>query len=112
MPHDPSIEKCIQSCTRCHRVCLEAINYCLIHGHIAPSHLRILLDCAEICATAANFVTRNSDVHRQVCTACAAACRACASSCMQYKDDAIMQACAQICLECADVCEQNSGHLA
>jgi hypothetical protein len=110
MPHDPSVQKCIDVCTRCHGVCLETLNYCLAgSGHIAPSHIRILLDCAEICQTSANFLVRNSDVHRQVCAACAATCMACASSCTQLTGDEVMERCALTCRQCADTCQELTG---
>src|SRR6516162_1479562 len=110
MPHDPTVQKCIEICTQCHEACLETLSHCLRSGHTAPSHLRILMDCAEICQTSANFLMRNSDVHRELCAACAAACTACASSCLQFVGDVAMKPCEEICRECADACTELAGH--
>src|SRR5690349_19067682 len=50
-----SLEQCIENCTRCHRICLETA---ALHfrgegraGKVPESHIRLLLDCAEICQT-------------------------------------------------------------
>src|SRR5262245_976651 len=109
MPHDPSVQRCIEICTLCHEACLETLSHCLRSGHTAPSHLRILLDCAEICQTNANLLIRNSDVHRPVCAACAAACTACASSCVQFLGDEDMKRCGEICRQCAEACTDLAG---
>jgi hypothetical protein len=110
MPHDFSIQKCIQLCTHCHEVCLETLSDCLRRPeHVAPSHIRILLDCSEMCQTSANFLIRNSDVHRQACAACAAACLACASSCSQFVGDEAMKRCLEACRQCAEACSELAG---
>ena len=106
MPHDPKVQRCIELCTQCHEACMETLSHCVRSGHSSPSHLRILLDCAEICQTSANCLIRNSDVHRQVCAACAAACEACASSCRQFVADEEMKRCEEICRECAEACSE------
>jgi hypothetical protein len=35
----------------------------------------LLLDCAEICQTAANFMLRNSELHSRTCAVCARSLR-------------------------------------
>ena len=54
--------------------CYEmAINHCLDTGgkHVEPAHLRLMLDCAEICQTSANFRLNGSDLHHLTCGVCA-----------------------------------------
>jgi len=101
------IEQCIENCLYCHRLCLEAITYCLEKGEqqAESSHLRLLLDCAEICQTSADFMLRGSEVHTTLCTACAQICERCAESCERFGEDAKMQACAAICHRCAESCQ-------
>jgi hypothetical protein len=100
-----------KTCTRCHEACLETLSLCLTRsGHSPPSHVRILLDCAEICQTSTDFLIRNSDIHRQVCAACAATCLACASSCAQFVGDDDMKCCEEICRQCAEACNEVAGH--
>lgn len=99
---------CIQDCTRCHTVCLESVVYCLNKGgkHAQPDHIRLLLDCAEICQTSANFMLRMSPQHGLTCGACAEICDRCADSCNSFMDDLQMQACAQVCRKCAASCRE------
>lgn len=103
------MQMCIQNCTVCHQVCAQTVIYCLEKGgqHASPTHIRTLVDCGEICATSANFMMRNSDLHASVCRACAEACLACAQSCEQFGDqDEVMKSCADICRRCAESCQK------
>ena len=73
--------------------------------HVEATHIRTLLDCAEICQTSANFMLRGSDEHKRTCAACAAVCQRCAEECARVTDDPVMQDCAETCRRCADSCE-------
>lgn len=107
----PEMRRCIDECPSCHDVCAECVPHCLELGgpHAAPEHIRMLLDCAEICATSANFMLRNSDMHGDVCEVCADACDACAASCESLSDDAMMSRCAEECRRCAKSCREMAG---
>lgn len=102
------MEECITNCQDCHHICLETINYCLQKGgqHANAAHIRLLLDCAEICQTSANFMLRGSDLHIRTCGVCAELCEHCAQGCTQMGDDAQMQVCADACRRCADSCRR------
>jgi hypothetical protein len=102
---------CIEICTECHRSCLETVQQCLRMGgkHADPEHIRLLLDCAEICETSADFMTRASPLHHLTCGACAEICRACADACRRL-GDAAMKACADVCERCAESCARMAGH--
>jgi hypothetical protein len=103
---NPEMMQCIETCRECARVCLStATNQCLEMGgeHVAPMHFRTMLDCAEICETAADFMLRNSYLHTSVCRACAEVCEACAVSCEQIGD---MQECVDVCRRCASECRK------
>lgn len=99
---------CIRECEQCHSECLETVQHCLRKGgrHAEAEHVRLLLDCAEICQTSANFMTRGSDLHVETCRACAAVCEACAESCERMADDPQMKRCAEACRSCAKSCQQ------
>ena len=99
---------CIQKCHSCHDVCLESVTHCLEMGgeHARPEHIRLLLDCAEICQTSANFMLRVSDLHTRTCAVCAEVCERCAQDCERFTDDRMMQQCAQICRSCAQSCRE------
>lgn len=102
---DSAMKQCIEECMDCHASCLEAFANCLsLEGpHKEADHLRLLLDCAEICQTAANFMLRQSPSHAAVCGVCAQLCRECAEDCARFEDKQ-MQACAESCRRCAASC--------
>lgn len=104
------MQRCIQDCQTCHQVCIETVTHCLQKGgkHAAPEHIRLLLDCAEICQTSANFMQRNSDLHGRTCGVCAEVCEACARSCDELADDEVMKRCADECRRCAASCREMS----
>lgn len=103
---DHDMKACIDECEKCHRVCVETVRYCLEKGgrHAAPKHILLLIDCAEICQTNANFMLRGSAVHQAICGACAKTCERCAESCESIGDDAQVKACAKTCRACAESC--------
>lgn len=105
------MQACIENCQDCRAVCLETINHCLEMGgeHASPEHIRLLQDCAQICATSADFMLRSSDYHPQVCGVCADICEACAQSCESLATgdaEAFMKRCADICRQCAESCRR------
>jgi hypothetical protein len=103
------MQRCIEACVECHETCLQmAMNHCLEKGgkHVEPDHFRLMLNCAEICQTSANFMISNSRLHRRVCGVCAEVCDACAKSCEEVGD---MDECVQTCRRCADSCRRMAG---
>jgi hypothetical protein len=105
MPHQGTdhisedMRRCIQHCLDCHSICLETVAYCLQRGgkHTEAGHIRLLLDCAEICQTSANFMLCGSELHGRTCDVYAEVCERCARDCEQFGDDAMMRACAEMC---------------
>lgn len=108
------VRRCIQDCLACHEICLQTTTYCLQMGgeHAQPGHIRLLLDCAEICQTCANFMLRGSDLHGWVCRVCADVCIRCAKECERFGEDDKMTACADICHRCAASCQKAESQLA
>lgn len=108
MHHDTNA--CTDACLACARDCLAtATTYCLAKGgdHAEPVHMRLMLDCAEICRTAADFMIRGSEQHHLVCAVCAEVCTECALSCDRLHDDR-MHHCAEVCRHCAELCRSMS----
>jgi hypothetical protein len=103
-----AMQQCIDECLSCHRVCVETTQHCLQMGgrHAEASHIRLMLDCAEICQTSANFMLRGSDLHAHTCGVCAEVCQRCAEDCERFGDDQMMMQCAQACRRCAESCRQ------
>ncbi len=102
------MEQCIENCLTCHRLCLETVAHCLQMGgeHAAPAHIGLLLDCAEICQTSANFMIRGSAFHSRTCGVCAEVCARCAEDCERFGDDQQMKDCAEACRRCAESCDR------
>lgn len=100
----PEMQECIQNCQQCHSSCLGmAATHCLEMGgkHVEPAHFRLMLDCAQICQTSADFMLRGSALHARTCGVCAEVCDACAESCQRIGD---MQECVDACRRCAESC--------
>lgn len=103
------MRECIEACQKCHDVCLQmAMNHCLELGgkHVAPEHFKLMMNCAEICQTAANFMLSDSPLRHSVCAVCAEVCEACALSCNSVGQ---MSKCIEACKSCAEKCEQMAG---
>jgi hypothetical protein len=103
------MQQCIDECTACHAICLQTTSHCLELGgkHADPAHIRLLLDCAEICQTSSNFMLRGSDLHQRTCAVCAQVCRACAEDCERMAaGDEMMLDCAEQCRRCAEFCDR------
>jgi hypothetical protein len=106
------MRRCIDECLNCHRICIETVNHCLsLDGrHAEARHIRLILDCAQISATSADFMLRTSDYHTRLCGICAELCAASADSCQELgPHDATMQRCVQICRRCGDACGRMTG---
>ena len=98
------MQDAITACLDCHSMCLGmAMTYCLEKGgrHVEQKHLSLMLNCAELCQTSANFMLSDSPLHGRVCLICAEACEACAKSCEQVGD---MRDCVEECQACAKSC--------
>ena len=102
---------CISNCEECARHCTHLVSYCLNLGgaHADAGHIRLLLDCAGICRTAAEFMARGSTLHGLVCHPCAQICDRCAVDCERFEDDDEMAMCAAACRRCAESCREMSG---
>ncbi|PWC97614.1 four-helix bundle copper-binding protein [Azospirillum sp. TSO5] len=110
MAGSPSMDDCIRNCTDCHTICLETVAHCLTKGgaHAEAGHIRLLLDCVDICRTSADFIIRGSRFHHLTCGACAEICAACADDCDRMADDSMMKRCAEMCRRCAESCRSMS----
>lgn len=103
------MQECINNCLECHRICVATAGHCLDMGgkHASREHQTTLLDCAQICATSADFMLRQSPMHGMVCATCAEACRRCADACERMAGgDQTMQQCAEVCRRCAESCKR------
>jgi hypothetical protein len=101
-----TLEDCRKHCLACHHICLDmAMRHCLQSGvkYTEPVHFRLMLNCAEMCQTNANFILSSSELLMLTCGVCAEICRRCAASCEALGE---MDACVEACRSCADSCER------
>lgn len=106
-PND--MQRGIDRCLDCYQTCFStAMSHCLPEGgkHIEGRYLGLMLNCAELCRTTAEFMMSNSPLHGRVCAACAEVCDACAESCEQVGG---MAECVQACRACAESCREMSA---
>jgi hypothetical protein len=99
----------MESCTQCHQTLMHtAMQYSLPHGgkQLMPEHFRLLVNCAELCQTTANFQLSDSPFCRQLSLLNAQMCEACAASCEEIGD---LDDCVQACRQCADCCRSTHG---
>jgi hypothetical protein len=106
--HTREMQECIDNCTECHAICVATITHCLQMGgkHAEAAHIGLLMDCAQICATSADFMLRGSPMHSRTCAACAEICARCAEECARMGSDDMMQRCAEACRRCAESCRR------
>lgn len=110
--NEQPMQECITHCWECRNECQKALfSHCLLAGgeHVKQNHVKLMTDCIQICQIAADFMTRESPFHKNICEVCAKICDACAESCAALKDEA-MQQCAEVCRRCAESC-RNMGKM-
>lgn len=103
------MRKCIDLCLDCHAVCTEVASRIMYNSmqHSEGKRLVVLLDCAQICLTHADFIARQSEHYSELAKLCADICRQCTKSCEQHVDaDEKMKECASICRKCEESCRK------
>lgn len=97
------VEACIAACGNCSRVCLHHVRHCLEMGgeHADAAHIAMLLTCANVCRTAAELMTIDSEWYPTMCELCAQVCEECAEACAAMDD---MEDCVAACRQCAQSC--------
>lgn len=103
-----AVQQAIDDCKECHAICVQTIQYSIQYGssHVAPDHLRLLEDCAQICQLSEDLMLRSSFSSPAICEVCASVCDYCAVSCDQMGEgtNAQLRACADQCRRCAQSC--------
>jgi hypothetical protein len=101
---------CMAECGACGETCAKTVSFCKREGgaHAAAAHLKLMSDCATMCKTSKDFMSKGSDFQKQVCKVCADACSKCADSCATLKGKA-MADCAAQCRKCATTCTKMAG---
>lgn len=105
---------CIEACFECSQTCTACADACLSEEKVAElvKCIRTNLDCADICATTGNVLSRHTgydaNITRGILAACRDACRACADECEAH---ASMHEHCRVCAEACRRCEQACADL-
>jgi hypothetical protein len=107
MPHETTMEECINACRRCAEVCEDSADKSQkIHDITQYTHLAaVMLQCAYICRK--NIEQLEAGSH-EGCAYCGQICSECADECNKHRFDFIVE-CALVCQECAFVCRKMSN---
>lgn len=103
--HEDMRLECLRNCTECHNVCLEMSVQPQVVTKLGADDVKLLLNCAEMCATCADFLDTNSPYHPLICGTCSTICDACTQMCERSGLD-VLRSCATTCSTCADSCRR------
>jgi Domain of Unknown Function (DUF326) len=101
-----------QSCIDACNACAEACEYCATCDlrekdvKTMASCAQLNRDCANICWTASQFMSRDSEYSKQLCNICADICDACTKECERHIEMEHCQKCAQACRQCTEECRK------
>ena len=105
--------ECLKACHDCAATCTVCADACLSEDQVQMLRrcIRLNLDCADICATTASVLARQTQpdpaVLRAQLQACAAACRSCGDECASHaQHHEHCRVCAESCRRCADACDR------
>ena len=56
------LQECLHNCTECHQICLQVSVSTEVVGKLGAGDVKLLLNCAELCATCADFLATRSRV--------------------------------------------------
>jgi hypothetical protein len=101
------VQQCLDDSLDCYKICSKTTINCLSMGgkHAKSEHIQLLMDCAKICNTNADFIMRNSTYYPQTCGICADICDECGDECDKFDED-FMKECAEMCRRCAESCRE------
>jgi hypothetical protein len=100
----------IQACVECAEECEHCANACLDEQDVKAMAecIRLDRDCADVCWSAAAFMSRGSRFIQDLCRLCAEVCDACGIECRRH-DAEYCQRCARACEHCAEECRRMAG---
>jgi hypothetical protein len=101
-------QSCIEACFSCAESCEACATACLRESDVSRLARCIQLDrdCADICAVAGRYMSRDSEYAKNMCRVCADVCDACAAECDKHKSMEHCRICAESCRACASECRR------
>ena len=106
--------RAIEACTDCAQACTQCADACLSEDDVKAMAkcIRTDLDCADICATTARILSRQTEydanVTRAIVAACAQACKTCGDECEEHGRHGMEHCaiCAEQCRNCEATCRE------
>lgn len=108
------LARCIEACLGCERACTSCADACLSEDKVPNLRkcIRLDLDCADVCATTARMLERQTEYDAKLTGAQLQACREAAVTCAQECErHAEMHKHCQLCAEACRRCEKACGEL-
>jgi hypothetical protein len=113
-PGEPAVDvgvlgPCIEACYDCAQSCTACADACLGEHDVEAliRCIRLNLDCADVCATTGNVLSREVEFEpalaKAVLEACVEACRVCGDECERHAEHM------EHCRVCADACRACEG---
>ena len=106
------LAQCIDACFSCAQSCAACADACLGEEMVADLRRCIVIDlnCADICASTGNVLSRQTmftaAMSIAALEACRTACRLCADECEQHADmHEHCRICADACRQCESACD-------
>ena len=104
--------RCIEACHVCTEACTQCADDCLSEQNVQElvKCIRLNLDCADVCATTARVVSRQTEydanVTRAVLQACITTCHSCGDECQHHAERGMehCRICADECRRCEKAC--------
>ncbi|RDV44748.1 four-helix bundle copper-binding protein [Leifsonia sp. ku-ls] len=104
---------CIEACIECAQACTACADACLSEEMVSEliKCIRTDLDCADICASTGNVLSRHTGYDANVTRAALESCRtasgACADECEKHADmHEHCRICAEVCRRCEAACAE------
>ncbi|MEV6907263.1 four-helix bundle copper-binding protein [Amycolatopsis sp. NPDC051071] len=105
------LARCIDECFTCAQTCTACADACLSEDMVAEltKCVRTDLDCADLCATTGNVLSRHTgydaNLTKVLLEACELACKACGDECARHAEQhEHCRICAETCRRCEQAC--------
>lgn len=100
---DPETRACIEAFQTCEQLCLRTLPFVCneISRPLQADLVRVILDCAEMCRLAANFLVRDSEHYIRVCREASEICGDLATHCEAVEGLGGLHS---VCDECVAAC--------
>jgi hypothetical protein len=109
--HQHKLAECISACFDCSQACTACADACLSEDMVAEltKCIRTDLDCADMCSTTGNILSRHTgydaNMTRAVLQDCVRVCKSCAEECGRHAGmHGHCRICAEACRRCETAC--------